>query len=223
MIFKECFLFYFEIERAFKKLLTMKFTRLLTTKLGIVYVENYPLPNLELRETQSAQLPNQQGKQKQQQQQRPLSGAAKDKPKGKKGAAVPVKTQPTSTTLDPPVADAAVAETVTDQPPARGQCCMFSQDSIELLGCKMSNILQRDRREANSLVCFFPALTQATLVGMIISKIIVVESNNQHTCLQRCRPDLTWTTFFPCNFAYSLRGPCSPLCRLCCNNYPMPS
>ena len=115
MIFKECFLFYFEIERAFKKLLTMKYTRLLTTKLGIVYVENYPLPNLELRETQSAQLLNQQGKQKQQQQQRPLSGAAKEKPKGKKGAAVPVKTQPTSTTLDPPVADAAVAETASCQ------------------------------------------------------------------------------------------------------------
>ena len=99
----------------------MKYGRLLTTKLGLVYVENYPLQNLEMREMQPVQLPNQQLKQKQQQQQqRPLSGAAKEKPKGKKGAAAPANTKPNATP-DPPITTAVNAETVTEQPPAKSK------------------------------------------------------------------------------------------------------
>eukprot|EP01035_Chromulina_nebulosa_P020505 gene20505-26599_t len=97
-------------ERAFKKLLTMKYARLLTDKLGLVYVESYPLPNLELRETQSQQLPTLQQKQKQQRPTSAASNAAKDKAKGKKpNVAAPVKGKPAAAAPEPP-ANTAVVE-----------------------------------------------------------------------------------------------------------------
>jgi hypothetical protein len=87
----------------------MKYARLLTDKLGLVYVESYPLPNLELRETQSQQLPTLQQKQKQQRPTSAASNAAKDKAKGKKpNVAAPVKGKPAA--APEPPANTAVLE-----------------------------------------------------------------------------------------------------------------
>ena len=108
----------------------MKYARLLTNKLGLVYVESYPLPNLELRETQSQQLPMSQQKQKQQ---RPASGAAKDKAKGKKpNVAPPGKGKPNAAPEPPPttavVEGAAVDNAVTAVlPPVKSKCISISQ------------------------------------------------------------------------------------------------
>jgi hypothetical protein len=144
-----------------------------------VYVESYPLPNLELRETQSQQLPTLQQKQKQQRPTSAASNAAKDKAKGKKpNVAAPVKGKPAAAP-EPPANTAVVegaavgkagAGTDSELPPVKGNCIMipYKFHFDRFFTYIFMLLLQRVLREVSLLVCSCPALIHKTLLGKAI-------------------------------------------------------